>query len=297
MENVLGSEVVLEAEEIVAGPIFGGVGAGGKLFDESESVLEANGIGKPEAAANDGAGESETGIPIAEMEAFLDVDAGSGIGRAEAPFVVAVGSIEAKDVCAGMRVAGAEAAGLDVGSARGVDVEARSELAVDGIADFEAVEEVLRFAGTSAGDVKIAGIIFGDFGKGDEALGKNVGIGGGEFENVAGGERVALSGVLRIDLIGGSSDLDLLVKFFGVIQREMDFVAAGLKSYGATGDFEEAFLADFQFVIACGDITKIEAAGGVGFGAVDVGVDAFKLYLGGSNGDIVFVDDEAGTRG
>jgi len=54
VENMLGRDVVLEAEEIVAGPLFPSVGAGGLAFDDGEGVLNADGIGKPEAAALDG---------------------------------------------------------------------------------------------------------------------------------------------------------------------------------------------------------------------------------------------------
>ena len=255
VENVLGRDVVLEAEEIVTGPFFPSVGAGGLAFDDGESVLNADRIGKPKAAALDGSRESETRIPVAEVNAFLDVDAGSGIGGAEAPAVVAIGSVEAENVCAGMSVACAEAAGLDFGGARGVDVEARGELAIYGIADFEAVEQVLRFAGTRAGDVQIALIVLGDFGESDEALREDVRAGHGDVSNVAGGERVALGGILRIDLIGASGDLDLLVNFFGVVYGESEFVGAGLKGESAAGDDEEAFLADFQFVIAGGKIS------------------------------------------
>src|SRR5277367_5391832 len=96
------------------------------------------------------------------MDAFLDVDAGSGISGTEAPAVVAVGSVEAENICTGMSVACAETAGLDFGGARGVDVEARGELAVYGIADFKAIEQVLRFAGAGAGDVQITLIVLSD---------------------------------------------------------------------------------------------------------------------------------------
>jgi hypothetical protein len=65
MENVSGRDVVLEAEEIVACPVFPSVSAGGQLFDDSECMFEADRIGVPEAAALDGAGESEPWIPIA----------------------------------------------------------------------------------------------------------------------------------------------------------------------------------------------------------------------------------------
>lgn len=163
VENVLGSEIVLEAEKIVASPLLPSVSAGGLLFNDSEDVLKADGIGKPKAAAPDGAGESEARIPVAEMEAFLKVDAGSGIGGAEAPAIVAIGSFEVEDIRAGMSVASAEIAGLDFGGACGVDIEARGELAVDGVTDFEAVEKILGFAGAGAGNVQIVGIVLGDF--------------------------------------------------------------------------------------------------------------------------------------
>lgn len=124
VENVLGRDVVLQAEKIVAGPVLPGVGAGGLLLYDGENVLDADGIGKPETAAKDGTGKRETRIPIAEVKAFLNVDAGNGIGGAETPLVVAIRSFEAEDIRAGVGIGGTEAAGLDFGGARGVDVEA-----------------------------------------------------------------------------------------------------------------------------------------------------------------------------
>ena len=54
VENVLGSDVVLETEEIVSCPFFPSVGAGGLAFDDGEGVLDADRIGKPKATALDG---------------------------------------------------------------------------------------------------------------------------------------------------------------------------------------------------------------------------------------------------
>ena len=277
VQNVLGRDVVLEAKEIVAGPVFPGVGFIGEAFDDDEGVLKADGIGEPKAAALDGTGKREARIPVAEVDAFLDVDAGNGVSGAETPAVVAVGSFEAENVCAGVGVACAEIRGLDFGSAGGVNVEARGELIVDRIADFEAVEEILRFARASAGNVEIVEMVLRDFREGGEALREDVRAGNGDVANVAGGESVALGGVLRIDLIGWGADLDLLVNFFGVIHGEVEFVRAGLQSDGASGDEKETLFAYFEFVIASGEIFKGEAAGAVGFGAVDVGGGVFEF--------------------
>jgi len=231
------------------------------------------------------------------VNAFLNVDAGGGIGGAETPAVVAIGSIETENVCAGMSVACAEAAGLDFGGACGVDVETRGELAVNGVADFKAVEQVLRFAGTRAGDVEIALIVLGDLGESDKAFGKDVWAGDRDVSNVAGGERVALGGILRIDLIGASCDLDLFVNFFGVVYGEGEIIGAGLQSEGAAGDDEVACFADFEFVIGRGEISQSEAAGSVGFGARDVACGVFQLNLDGGDRDAVFIEDDTGAAG
>src|SRR5580693_7378515 len=217
VKDVFGRDVVLEAEKIVAGPVFPSVGAGGLLFDDGEGVLNADRIREPEAAALDGAGKSEARVPVAKVDAFLDVDARGGVGSAEAPAVVAIGSIETKNTGTCVRVASAEISSLDFGGASGVNVEARGELAVDGIADFEAVEEILRFAGACAGDVEIVCVVLRDFWEGDETFREDVGARDGNVADVACGESVALSGVLRIDLVGGRGDLDLFVEFFRVI--------------------------------------------------------------------------------
>src|ERR1700674_4581128 len=113
------------------------------------------------------------------MNALVNIDAGGGIGGAEAPAVVAIGGFQAEDVCAGMSVGGAEAAGWDFGGARSVDVEARSELAIYRVADFEAVEKVLGFSGAGAGNVKIVEIVLRDFRQRGETLREHVRAGYG----------------------------------------------------------------------------------------------------------------------
>src|SRR5690348_11652025 len=146
MENMLGREVVLQAEEIISRPVFPSIGTGGLGFYERVSVLEACRVGEPKAAANDWSRKIETRIPVSQMEAVLSVDAGRGISRAEPPTVIAIRSLKTQNVCAGVGIGGADTAGLNFGGARGVDIEARGELAIHGIADFETVEQVLRFA-------------------------------------------------------------------------------------------------------------------------------------------------------
>src|SRR5258708_25649702 len=89
------------------------------------------------------------------MSAFLDVDSGDGIRGAEAPPIVAVGSFETENARTGVGIGRAEAAGLNFSGARGIDVEACRQRAVDRIADFKAIEEILRLAGTCTGDVEI----------------------------------------------------------------------------------------------------------------------------------------------
>jgi len=65
-----------------------------------------------------------------------------------------------------------------------------------------------------------------------------------------------------------------------------------LKSDCAGGDQEEALLADFQFEIASGETSEGEAAGAVGFRAVQVGGAIFEFQLGGGDGDAVFVQNQ-----
>lgn len=122
-------------------------------------------------------------------------------------------------------------------------------------------------------------------------------VGGGNLENVAGSERVALRGVLRIDLIGRGGDLDLLMNFLFVIQGESELVGTRVEGESAAGDYEKPFLADFEFVIAGSEIAQSEAAGAVGFSAIDVASGVLEFYLGGGDGNVVFVGDESGTDG
>ena len=119
--------------------------------------------------------------------------------------------------------------------------------------------------------MQITLIVLGDLGESNETFREDVRAWYGDVSNVAGGECVALSGILRIDLIGTGGDLDLFVNFFGVVYGQSEFVGAWLQSESAAGNDEEALLADLQFVIARGETSKSEATGAVGFRAIDVG--------------------------
>lgn len=69
----------------------------------------------------------------------------------------------------------------------------------------------------------------------------------------------------------------MLVKFFFVIQDQSEVVGARLKGESAAGNYKKAFFADFQFVVAWGEIVESEVAGAVGLSAVDVGGSVFKF--------------------
>jgi len=223
-------------------------------------VLNADGIEKPEAAALDGAGESQARVPIAKVRTFLNVDAGKRIGGAEAPAIVAVRGFKTEDGCAGVSVGRTEATGLNFGGARSVDIETRREDAVDRISDFESVEKILGFARTGAGDMKIVQMVADDFGQGDEAFHKNVGVGHGDVANVAGGERGALRGVLSVDLVRRRSDLDFFVKLLFVVQSESELIWTGMEGKRLAGEQKKAGLANFHFVVPNEKISQDESA-------------------------------------
>src|SRR5690349_17339966 len=79
VQNVLWRKVVLQAQEIVPGPLLECVGVRRKLLHHSKRVLHADRIGKPEAAADKRSGKSESRIPVSQVHAFLKVDAGARI--------------------------------------------------------------------------------------------------------------------------------------------------------------------------------------------------------------------------
>src|SRR5258708_6040734 len=95
VEDVLWCHVVLQAKQVVASPFFPSVGAGGLLFDDRESVLQAEEVGKPKPPALDRSRKRKSGIPVSEVRAFLNVNTGDRIRRAKAPAVISVGSLEA----------------------------------------------------------------------------------------------------------------------------------------------------------------------------------------------------------
>ena len=94
---------------------------------------------------------------------------------------------------------------------------------------------------------------------------KHVRAGDGNVANVARGERGTLGGVLRIDLIRGSSDLYLLVELLSVVQCEGELVEARVKVERFAGEEEEARLANFGLIVPGGKIAQREAPGAIGF--------------------------------
>ena len=164
-----------------------------------------------------------------------------------------------------MRESRADASGLDFGGTRGVDVEARAQRSAGGIADLKAIEEVLRVGGTRSGDVQIVEVVLHDLRQSDETLLEHVRAGDGNVANVARGERGTLGGVLRIDLIRGSSDLYLLVELLSVVLGEGELVEARVKVERFAGEEEEARLANFGLIVPGGKIAQREAPGAIGF--------------------------------
>ncbi len=294
VENVPRREIVLHAEKIVACPLFGSVGVRGQLIDDVEGVLDADGIRKPKAAALDGSGKSDARIPISEMSAFLDVDSGSGVGRAEAPAIFAVGSFKTENARARVSIACAEAAGLDCGGARGVNVEACRQCAVDRIADFKAIEEILRLTGTCTRNVQIIATVAHDIGQGHETLGENVRVGHRDIANVLRGETGTPRSVLSINLMRRRGDLYLLVKLLNVIQGQCEFIAAGLERERLARKQEKTFLANFYFVVTHGKILEDESPCAIGLCAIHPAGAVFELYFRSPNRYAVFVHH--GTR-
>src|SRR5256885_1317541 len=101
MQNVLGVEIVLQTKQIVGSPLRGSIGVRGELSDQSEGMLQADGIREPKTPALDGTRECKARIPVAQAHPLLNIDAGDWIRGAETPFVISVRSFEAKDIRAG----------------------------------------------------------------------------------------------------------------------------------------------------------------------------------------------------
>src|SRR5205823_14778898 len=140
MHDMLRREVVLQSQQIVSRPFFENVGVRRELLDEAEGVLHAEGLGKTTPPACEGSRKSEPRIPVSEVHALLTVDSRAGIRRSKAPAVVSIGSHEAQNARARMRVRGANPPGLHLGSARGIDVEPRSQHTIHGVADSKSIE-------------------------------------------------------------------------------------------------------------------------------------------------------------
>src|SRR5438270_10829918 len=138
VQDMFRRKVVLQAQEIVSGPLFVSVGVRRKLLHDAKGMLHALGIGKPKASPLDGAGKGKPRIPVSQVRAFLNVDPRSRVSRSETPAVIAIGSRKAKDAGAGVRIRGRNIAGLDFNGPRGIHVAACSQSSADRIAELKA---------------------------------------------------------------------------------------------------------------------------------------------------------------
>src|ERR1700758_5288193 len=121
VQNMLWRKVVLQAQEIVPGPLLECVGVRRKLLHNSKSMLNADRIRKPEAAADERPGKSEPRIPVSQVYALLNVDAGARIGGPEAPAVVPIRSYEAQNIGPGVRIGRINPSRLDFRGPRGIN--------------------------------------------------------------------------------------------------------------------------------------------------------------------------------
>ena len=217
---MLRREVVLQSQQIVSRPFFENVGVRRKLLHDAEGVLHADGLGKPKPPAFEGSRKSEPRIPVSEVHALLTVDSRAGIRRSKAPAVVSIGSHEAQNARARMRVRGANPPGLHLGSARGIDVETRSQRPIHGVADFKSIEQIFGVSRARAGHVQVVEVVLDDLRHRNQALVKDMRVGNRDVANVPRGKRGPLRRVLRIDLVGGRGDLHLFADFLLVIQNQ-----------------------------------------------------------------------------
>ena len=155
---------------------------------------------------------------------MLDVDAGNRIGGADAPFIVTVRRFQAQNARSGMRVAGADPAGLHFRGARCIHIEPGTQRVVHWVADFESIQQVVRVARAPSRDVQASGIVLHHFRQCRQALLQEMRVGDRNVADFLRGQSLFLRRVLRVDLICRRAYLHLFVQLLRVFQGQGDLV-------------------------------------------------------------------------
>src|SRR5260221_6419334 len=137
VQNVFWCDVILQTQQVVAGPLRGGIGLAALPSDHREIVLYADRVREPQSPALNGTGKRKSRIPVSQMGFLLHVNAGDGIRGAEPPPVVSIGSFETKDARAGVGVARSKPPRLHFRCTRGVDIESCGQCPAHRIANFK----------------------------------------------------------------------------------------------------------------------------------------------------------------
>ena len=126
-----------------------------------------------------------------------------------------------------------------------------------------------------------------------QAFLKDVAAGHGNVSNFLRGERRALRGILRLNLIRGRGDLYLFPNLLFVVQDQRDFVAPRVQADGLARKHEEALLVNFRLIVAGRHIVNGKAAGQICFRSVGMTVGIFELYLCGHHRHAILVQNDA----
>ena len=110
--------------------------------------MRPDAIGELMAAASRRAGLDVAVRPHQLRHAYGSnvVDAGAGIRGPKAPTVVSIGSYEAQNICARVRVGSINPPVLDFRGSRGINVESRSQRPAHRVANLKSVQQVLRLS-------------------------------------------------------------------------------------------------------------------------------------------------------
>src|SRR5262249_48817293 len=106
-----GREVPLKMQQIGVGPAPASVLASGKAGDDGLVVFGMESVGEPGAAADEGAGNTDSWVPVAEMKPMLDAQAGDEIGSGEAEGVRTVFGVDGEGPGGAFAKLGRRAAG------------------------------------------------------------------------------------------------------------------------------------------------------------------------------------------
>jgi hypothetical protein len=293
LQNVPRRQIHLRAKQAVPGPFGSHILPSRQAVDYGKSVLHADRLGEPCSSLLYGPREHHARIPVAEARALLKTYPREEVRRSETPLVVARRRIQQKNARPRVRVLRSVAAGFCGDRLHRIHIEAWCERTVRRIVNLETIQQDLGLPLARPGDVHASVRVHKSVGHGDQALFQVPAVIHRCVHDFVLDQSLLMAGGVRVDPRGPGKNIELLLQFRFVVERQGDFVYSRMQCDIPILQLKKAGLGNHQGNLLFVHRAHLELPGRVRVngegGAQTPGSDDFRP----GNGKAVFVDNLA----